>query len=313
MYNSGFWKVKVPVGGAVSTRAAVPVPSDRQTVEAFDISRDGKWLVFDSNRDGVQQIFRTPLAGGAVQPLTSDSNPKFKPSISPDGTEVVYHAIIHGLRRVFVVGIDGGKPTQLSSGGEADERNGGWSPDGRHVAWVVPTAAYYAANQPVGNYQVRIATRDAKGRWSAPITMSFGGRMLTPAWADVGTSLIGIDSAWRFVAQPIAGGPSRPLGSVITVDSMMMPSGVPVTSSDRQMVYFVQRSQRWGTDAVRPNGVLEVRRADGASREVLRFDEPARPHSTASNGIAEYNGWLYFTLSDFQSDIWVATVTGLKK
>jgi hypothetical protein len=48
-------------------------------------------------------------------------------------------------------------------------------------------------------------------------------------------------------------------------------------------------------------------------RDVLRFDEPSRLHSTASNGIAEYGGWLYFTLSDFQSDIWVASVKGLKK
>jgi len=28
---------------------------------------------------------------------------------------------------------------------------------------------------------------------------------------------------------------------------------------------------------------------------------------------AEHDGWLYFTLSDFQSDVWVATVTGLSK
>ncbi len=48
-------------------------------------------------------------------------------------------------------------------------------------------------------------------------------------------------------------------------------------------------------------------------REVLGFDEAARPHSNASIGIAEHGGWLYFTLSDLQSDIWVANVTGLKK
>lgn len=58
---------------------------------------------------------------------------------------------------------------------------------------------------------------------------------------------------------------------------------------------------------------MQYRLADGALREVLRFDEPARPHSNASNGIAEFGGWIYFTLSDVQSDIWVATVTGLTR
>ena len=30
-------------------------------------------------------------------------------------------------------------------------------------------------------------------------------------------------------------------------------------------------------------------------------------------GVAEYGGWLYFTLSDFQSDVWVAGVAGLNR
>ena len=59
--------------------------------------------------------------------------------------------------------------------------------------------------------------------------------------------------------------------------------------------------------------VIALRLADGSAHEVLRFDEPARPHSFASNGIAEFGGWLYFTLSDPQADNWVASVAGLKK
>jgi hypothetical protein len=62
-----------------------------------------------------------------------------------------------------------------------------------------------------------------------------------------------------------------------------------------------------------PAVVRALHFADGEWRDVLRFDEPSRPHSAASNGIAEYNGWLYFTLSDFQADVWVASVKGLKK
>lgn len=81
-------------------------------------------------------------------------------------------------------------------------------------------------------------------------------------------------------------------------------------SSDGQTAYFVGQRDVAGQ---RHGVVVAIRLADGQSREVLRFDESARPHSTASSGIAEYGGWLYFTLSDFQSDIWVASVKGLKK
>jgi hypothetical protein len=78
-------------------------------------------------------------------------------------------------------------------------------------------------------------------------------------------------------------------------------------SSDGRLAYFPYGRGR------RRSGVAALRLADGQSWEVLRFDEPARPHSTASNGIAEHGGWLYFTLSDPESDIWVASVNGLKK
>lgn len=50
----------------------------------------------------------------------------------------------------------------------------------------------------------------------------------------------------------------------------------------------------------------------GAGRFLREIKIAAQLHS-ASNGIAEYGGWLYFTLSDFQSDIWVASVKGLKQ
>ena len=71
------------------------------------------------------------------------------------------------------------------------------------------------------------------------------------------------------------------------------------------MAYFLDR----GTVVGRRNDrVVALRLADGQLREVLRFDEPGRPHSSASNGVAEHDGWNYFTLSDLQSDFWVATV-----
>ena len=120
-----------------------------------------------------------------------------------------------------------------------------------------------------------------------------------------------MDSSWRYVAQPIAGGPFQRLSAATTSDSTLsMMNNNAALSKDGQLAYFVYRGAGVGQ---RKTGVLALRLADGASREVLHFDEPARPHGFASNGIAEYGGWLYFTLSDPQSDIWVAMVNGLSK
>jgi len=303
-YYANVWKVAVPKSGWVSTKGALPVTNDRQVIEGLEISRDGRWLAFDSDREGVAQLFRMPVGGGPVQQLTHDSNPSFKPSISADGREVAYHTIAQGLRRVFTIGIDGGQPKQLSPGAGPDERNAAWSPDGLSVAWQVID---HAANMT----GVQVTTRDGSGRWGAPANVLFKGRFLTLAWVDHGTALIGIDSSWRVVAQPVTGGAYRRLSAAVPLDSLISTRSISAAlSTDGALAFFAFRDNDIGS---RRAGVIAIRLADGASREVLRFDEPSRPHSFASNGIAEYGGWLYFTLSDPQSDIWVATVKGLSK
>ena len=119
-----------------------------------------------------------------------------------------------------------------------------------------------------------------------------------------------IDSSWHFVAVPIDGGAPQRLGPTSVADSTRVRSGVALQSSDWKSIYFTQRVV-FNSDG--RGKIVELRLADGTNRDVLRFDEPGRPHSFSSNGIAEHAGWLYFTLSDLQSDIWLATVTGLKK
>jgi eukaryotic-like serine/threonine-protein kinase len=302
-YQANVWKAPLPKSGSVSTVGALPVTNERQTIEAFDVSPDGKWLVFDSDREGVQQIFRMPLGGGAVQQLTHDSNPSFNPKVSPDGKEVVYHAILKGLRRVFTVPIDGGRPLQISLGASPDERNGSWAPDGRRLAWQV-------VNQPyVGTWQVQFATRDGAGKWGGTTVVPFPNGKISLAWADHGTAMVGLDSLWRIGRVAVDGGAFQPLNESRVAELFVGWTGAMLPSTDEKTVYFLRRNDLRGLSS----NVFALGLADGRVHEVLRFDEPSRPHSTSSAGIAEHDGWLYFALSDFQADIWVASVKGLKK
>ena len=192
-YYTAVWKAQIPKTGWISSRVAQePVTNDHEVTEGLDISRDGKWMVFDSNRQGVTQIFRMPLNGGPVEQLTRGASAAFNPSISPDGREIAYHALAGGLRRIFVVPAEGGTPTQVSSGSAPDERNVNWSPDGSMLARMVNMTGYAAGPTPF--YRVQYATRIAAGRWNAPREIAFNGRLLDIAWLDQGSTMLGFDA-----------------------------------------------------------------------------------------------------------------------
>ena len=72
------------------------------------VSRDGRWLLYDSNLKGNSDIYRIPIGGGEPEQLTNDPADEFAPDLSPDGGAIAYHSWRRGTRDIEVKPLDGG-------------------------------------------------------------------------------------------------------------------------------------------------------------------------------------------------------------
>jgi len=132
-------------------------------------SPDGRYLAFVSRRGEKNQLFLTPLDGGEARQVTKAKFGISQPAWSPDGKRVAYVArvgdykesrersaveraaprLIRDLRykldgigffderrlHIFTVDIESGAERQVT-GGDWNDEQPAWSPDGQHIAFV---------------------------------------------------------------------------------------------------------------------------------------------------------------------------------
>ncbi len=292
--RSNVWSLPLPApgAGAVSISGALPVTTGNQTIENFELSPDGAWLAFDSDRSGAQQIYRVRLAGGEPEQLTSEPVGALTPRWSPDGREMSFHTFRGGLRRVFVMPAEGGTPVQVTAGPD-DDVAGQWSPDGRRLLLLV--------NMASSNPHWAVVTRHADRSWSAPqpLPVVVGSDTMQPslgAWSPDGGLIAGLCRA-GLVVVPAAGAPGRLLvpAPTPTFTAQWVP---PQWSPDGRLLYYLT------ADSAGVHGVNVVPVAGGAPRVAVRFDDPTRPWHRYGFFVSKDR--YYFTLGDLQSDIWVA-------
>jgi eukaryotic-like serine/threonine-protein kinase len=294
--TSNVWSLAIPDGAPVSVAQARPVTTGNQTIENFDISPDGRWLVFDSNRNGVDQIFRVPLAGGEPEQLTNDSTDVFFPAYSPDGREIAFHGFRNGVRQPFVIPAEGGAATQVTHVA-ADERAPTWDRSGRRLG----LQRDYSGEHP----RLDIVTRDANGRWSEPKTLGdtvqLDGHIVecrpgVATWSPDGRWIAAVckgQGAGLVLFSP-DGLPAR----LLVPSSAGLADQYAAWSSDGGTVYYLH------ADAGGVRSVNAVPAAGGTSRVLVRLDDPSRPWHRY--GFRAHGGRFYFTVGDLESDVWVA-------
>jgi Tol biopolymer transport system component len=288
--TSNIWSMPIPSSGVASVTQAQPLTTGNQVIETFDVSPDNQWLVFDSDRNGSHQLFRMRIGGTDLEQLTSDSSGVFWPSWSPDGTEIAFHGFRGGVRQVFLSPAGGGTPVQLTT--EPDGvQNAEWSPDGRRLLLLSVPA----------RQRLRVLSRGADRSWSGPVALPLTTDSVGAGhafWSPDGRTIATASVVNNRAALTLLSAEGMVIRHVV-IASTAASIGVPQWSEDGRAIYYLYGDSLGGVIRVVPV-------TGGASRVVVRFDDPSRPWHRW--GFRLRGGKFYFTLGDLQSDIWVTEI-----
>jgi serine/threonine-protein kinase len=283
--TSNVWSVPIPTGSAIDLAQAEPVTRGNQVIETFDLSPDGRWLTFDSDRAGGPYLYRAPISGGEPQLVTSDSGAHFWPRWSPGGQEIVYHVFRHGQRRLFLVSAEGGQPTPVS-GAEGDDRSPEWDRQGAGL--------YYLHDFDTPDAEIRYIGRDRLGRWGTPRRIARIDAL--PVAVSPDGRRLAFSSNKGLMLTTAVGESARVILPVSYRASELRPTYVSWSQDGRRLYYLaldsLDRASIW---SIAPTG--------GTPTLLVRFDRPDREWHRY--GFVASRNRFYFTLGDRQSDIWV--------
>ena len=285
--RSNIWELPVRSTGPIDLAAAKARTRGNQTIEAMRVSRDGRWLLYDSNMRGNFDIYRMDLANGTTTRLTSEPFDEFAPDLLDEGQLLAYHSWQTKSRDVFVRSLTTGQLEQVTNS-SSQESLPALAPDGRAIVYL---------DQQVENGSTRglfLVRRDSTGRWGSPEHL--GTTTSRGAWSSDGRFITytqrgsievqSIDTRQRRVVyQPAAGDPRA--------------GNVQFGPGDA-VLYFKSH------DVHGQASFWSVPVAGGRPTCLVRFTDPGRPSGRTDFAVGRNH--FYFTIDDRRSNIWVADV-----
>jgi Tol biopolymer transport system component len=277
--------LRIPTRGPVSAYESSSVTEGQQVIEGLAVSRDGEWLAFDSNRSGSQDVYVRRLVGGEVLRLTTAASDEFARSWSPDGRWIAGHAYREGNRDIFIVDRDGLEVEWPAPHASSDVYPS-FSPDGTRLAFTSGRS---------GRTATFVVARDSAGGWSEPRQLNEDASQ-TPRWLPDGSAVLYHTGTSVWIV-PMVGEPRRIL---VDPDAALGVRIEAVELYDQgRRVLFLRRFPD-GT-----SGIWSIPTGGGAPTELIRFDDPSRQPRLE---LAVHDETIYFTIGEFESDIWVMDV-----
>ncbi len=125
-------------------------------------------LVFNSNRDGDQEIYTSKIDGQGLLQLTNNSASDTSAEFSPDGQKIVFVSNRSGPSEIYIMDSDGGNQQAITSNG-VEAEHPSWSPDGLKIIFY----AAIGGNNDIysidlnGSNQTRLTTESSQERYPA--------------------------------------------------------------------------------------------------------------------------------------------------
>jgi serine/threonine protein kinase/Tol biopolymer transport system component len=122
-------KIVPSSGGAPIATVNIPPQGD-----SLGWNPDGRAVTFVDRTTPVWNLYRAPLSGGAAQAITSFREGRISQyEFSPDGRKLAVALTLGDATNVWVTGIDGAKPVQVTRFPKEDVFGLSWAADGAHV------------------------------------------------------------------------------------------------------------------------------------------------------------------------------------
>jgi Tol biopolymer transport system component len=283
--TANVWTVPIPPRDSVPASTATLVTSGDQNIEVATVSRDGKWLYYDSDISGNSDIWRLPLAGGAgagrPEQLTTDPANDFDPSVSPNGREVAFHSFRTGNRDIFVIPSSGGPAVQVTAS-PVHDWNARWSPDGQSLVFDQQTRA---------DSTLWVVRRNPDGHWDTPQPLPHRGYAGLAVWSPDGR-LIAFNFRNGVMVFNLATGQERVVSRTST-------GAWAAWSGDGRTIYYAD------VDSLRGFIVRSVSAEGGRTRTLVYANSPDQLHRY---GFSASNDRFFFPLIQRKADVWVAEV-----
>ena len=242
------------------------------------VSPDGEWIAFDAVKDKQEDLFIIKTDGTNLRQLTNDIYKDRAPRWSPDGAKLIFYSNRSGKYESWTINPDGSDLRQITSDATRIGQLSFWSPDGKRILQNIGGSEPQTFDaDEIKNLQV--LPENNPDFWGMAFDWSSNGDKIAFIRNSKNTDDFGVDfyslSAQKFKTVTTSG-------------------GSPLWLKDNRRLIYIEKKRIFLFDT-----------ATERKKEIMSF-----PSNRELQGItiSRDNRFIYFSLINRESDIWLAKV-----